>query len=263
VTNFICAEGTDYGANEFTVGSGGRFVTVQEMNENTSLPMCWAGFFQPQWLKNCKMHNLKFYNFDSAYFGNVKKKIIFRLSVNNFQNVEPIVNRPSDRWERLGIKLESFKQGRDIVVIPPDKKKCGALNLGSSDDWLNNVIENIKEYTDRPIRIRHRPLPRADRLIHDTFKDFIRENTFCVVGHSTNALVEAAMHDIPVISLGHSATASLYNYSLSDIEKSMPANKDHKQAWLNHLSYSQFNREELKSGYAWEIINHLPPNLAA
>ena len=71
------------------------------------------------------------------------------------------------------------------------------------------------------------------------------------------------MHDIPVISLGHSATASLYNYSLSDIEKSMPANKDHKQAWLNHLSYSQFNREELKSGYAWEIINHLPPNLAA
>jgi len=263
MTNFICVEGTDYGANEFTIGSGGRFVTVEEMSANTTMPMCWAGFFKPQWVEICKKYNLNFYNFDSAYFGNVKKKAIFRLSINNFQNTQPIVDRPIDRWEKLNIKLESFKQGGDIVVIPPDAKKCGALNLGSPDDWVNNVVRTIKEYTDRPIRIRNRPGPRADRLIHNTFIDFIRENTFCVVGHSTNALVEAAMCDIPVISLGHSATIGLYNKSLVDIEKSIPADKDLKQAWLNHLSYSQFTREELKSGYAWDIINHLPPYLLA
>ena len=57
------------------------------------------------------------------------------------------------------------------------------------------------------------------------------------------------------MALGHSATKSLYNYSLSDIEKLKPAYQDDKQAWLNHLSYSQFTREEMKSGYAWEIIN--------
>ena len=263
MTNFICVEGTDYGAAEFTTGSGGKFVTYEEMYANTSLPMCWAGFFKPLWLEICKKNNLKFYNFDSAYFGNQKKKTIFRLSINNFQNVNPIVHRPSDRWERLNIKLESFKQGSDIVVIPPDRKKCHALNLGKPEEWVADVIDEIKKYSDRPIRIRERPEPRADRLIHNTFKDFIKENTFCVVGHSTNALAEAAMCDIPVISLGHSATHSLYNYSLGDIEKLKPVGQDQKQAWLNHLSYSQFTREELKSGYAWEIINHLPPNLSA
>jgi hypothetical protein len=261
--NFICVEGTEYGATEFVNGSGGKFVSYEEMYANITLPMCWAGFFKPLWLEISKKNNLKFYNFDSGYFGNKKKKIIFRLSVNNFQNTDPIIDRPSDRWERLNIKLESFKQGSDIVVIPPDRKKMHALNLGKSEEWVANTIEEIKKYSDRPIRIRERPEPRADRLIHNTFKDFIKENTFCVVGHSTNALVEAAMCDIPVISLGHSATHSLYNYSLSDIEKLKPVDQDQKQAWLNHLSYSQFTREELKSGYAWEIINHLPPNLSA
>ena len=63
------------------------------------------------------------------------------------------------------------------------------------------------------------------------------------------------MHDIPVISLGHSATKSLYNYQLQDIEKIRPAYSSDKQAWLNHLAYSQFTREELLSGVAWQLID--------
>ena len=60
MTNFICVEGTDYGANEFTRGSGGKFVSYEEMCQNTTMPMCWAGFFRPQWLEICRKHNLKF-----------------------------------------------------------------------------------------------------------------------------------------------------------------------------------------------------------
>ena len=86
-------------------------------------------------------------------------------------------------------------------------------------------------------------------------KDFIKDDTFCVVGYSSNALVEAAMLGIPVISLGHSATKSLYTHQLEDIEKIKPAYQSDKQAWLNHLAYSQFTREELLSGLAWELIN--------
>jgi hypothetical protein len=253
--NFICVEGTDYGANEFTLGSGGKFVTKEEMYANTTLPMCWAGFFKPQWLEICKNHNLKFYNFDSGYFGNKKKKTIFRLSVNNFQNIAPIIDRPSDRWEQLDVDQSSFTQGAAIVVVPPDRKIIHALGLGSEDQWINETVLKIKNFTDREIKIRKRPEPRADRVISNTFKDFIKDNTFCVVGYSSNALVEAAMHDIPVISLGHSATKSLYSYQLEDIEKIKPAYPSDKQAWLNHLAYSQFTREELISGLAWELIN--------
>ncbi len=253
--NFICVEGTDYGASEFTKGTGGKFVTGEEMYANTTLPMCWAGFFKPQWLEICKKHNLRFYNLDSGYFGNKKKKTIFRLSVNNFQNVGPIIQRPADRWEKLSIELESFNQGGDIVIVPPDRKIVHTLQLGTVDLWVENVIAEIKKHSDRSIRIRHRPEPRGDRVVNNTFKDFIRDNTYCVVGYSSNALVEAAMFNIPVISLGHSATKSIYSNSLADIEKLKPADIDHKQAWLNHLSYSQFTREEFLSGMAKDFLS--------
>lgn len=253
--NFICVEGTDYGATEFTKGSGGKFVSYEEMYANTLLPMCWAGFFKPQWLEICQKNNLKFYNFDSAYFGNKKRKTIFRLSVNNFQNTDPIIDRPSDRWENLQIEQQSFKQGSSIIIVPPDRKIVHTLRLGSEDRWIEEIVLQLKNFTDRPIKIRKRPEPRADRMVSNTFKDFIKDDTFCVIGYSSNALVEAAMHDIPVISLGHSATKSLYNYQLEDIEKIKPAYLSDKQAWLNHLAYSQFTREELASGLAWEIIN--------
>jgi hypothetical protein len=255
MTNFVCVEGTDYGATEFTRGSGGKFVSYEEMHQNTTMPMCWAGFFKPQWLELCKNYNLKFYNLDSGYFGNKKRKTIFRLSVSNFQNVDPIIDRPSDRWEKLKIEIESFKQGSNIVIVPPDRKIVHTLGLGSEDQWINETVLKIKNFTDREIKIRKRPEPRADRIVSNTFKDFIKDDTFCVVGYSSNALVEAAMHDIPVISLGHSATKSLYTYQLQDIEKIKPAYHSDKQAWLNHLAYSQFTREELLSGVAWQIVN--------
>jgi hypothetical protein len=226
------------------------------MYANTTLPMCWAGFFKPQWLEICEKYKLTFYNFDGAYFGNKKTKTIFRLSVNNFQNVDPIIDRPSDRWEKLKIEIESFKQGSNIIIVPPDRKIVHTLGLGSEDQWIEETMVKIKSFTDRLIKIRKRPESRNDRIVSNTFKDFIKDDTFCVVGYFSNALVEAAMHDIPVISLGHSAVKSLYNYQLQDIEKIKPAYPSDKQAWLNHLAYSQFTREELLSGYAWKIINN-------
>jgi hypothetical protein len=255
MTNFICVDGTRYGANEFTLGSSGKFVSYEEMWQNTTMPMCWAGFFKPQWLEICNRHSLKFYNLDTGYFGNKKIKTIFRLSVNNFQNVNPIIDRPSDRWEQLNIDQSSFKQGSAIVVVPPDRKIVHTLGLGSEDQWIEETVLKIKNFTDREIKIRKRPEPRADRVVSNTFKDFIKDDTFCVVGYSSNALVEAAMHNIPVISLGHSATKSLYSYQLEDIEKIKPAYPSDKQAWLHHLAYSQFTREELLSGLAWNLIN--------
>lgn len=255
--NFICLSNTGYGADEFTIGSGGQFVdTWDDMYNNKTFPMCWAGFFKPQWLEICKKNNLIFYNFDSAYFGNKKTKKFFRLTVNGFQNTGKIKERSADRWESLQLRIENFIQGDNIVIVPPDRKICHTLQLGSVDEWLQKITQTIKTYTDRPIKVRMRPEPRSIRTTTDTFKDFIREDTHCVVGFSSNALVEAAMSGIPVISLGYSATKSLYDSQLSDIENVKPAESDKKQAWLNHLAYCQFNREELLSGYAWEIINH-------
>lgn len=256
MTNMVCVEGTGYGASELTSGSGGKFISYEEMYQNTMWPMCWAGFFKPQWVKICKANNLKFYNLDSGYFGNIKRKTNFRVSIDNFQNVDTIVDRPADRWEKLSMVQHSFTQGASIVIVPPDRKIVHTLELGSEDQWVEETVSRLQNFTDRSIRIRKRPEPRSDRMVSNTFKDFIKDDTFCVVGYSSNALVEAAMCDIPVIALGHSAVKSLYTVPLQNIENIIPANAHVKQAWLNHLSYCQFTREELLNGLAWHLINN-------
>ena len=253
--NFISIENSEYGVLEFTQGSGGKFVSKEEFVNNTAIPMCWAGAFQKEYYDICKRNNLKFYNFDSGYFGNRKTKIWLRITVNNFQNTNEIINRPSDRWNHLGIVLDDFKQGKKIVIVPPDRKIAGMQKLGTSEEWTRKIIQEIKKYSDREILIRNRPVKRTTRLLTDTFKNFIRDETWCVVGYSSNALVEAAMNNIPVIALGNSATNSLYKTPISKIESIKPADKLIRQQWLNHLSYCQFTRDELQSGLAWKLLN--------
>ena len=33
MSNFVCVEGTDYGASEFTLGSGGKFVKYEQIGK--------------------------------------------------------------------------------------------------------------------------------------------------------------------------------------------------------------------------------------
>jgi hypothetical protein len=60
---------------------------------------------------------------------------------------------------------------------------------------------------------------------------------------------------IPVISLGHSATKSLMNYNLKDIEQVPNVEDQLRDRWLCHLSYKQFTHEELLNGTAWSLLS--------
>ena len=253
--NFLCIGGDKYGCDAFTNGSNGKIVTVEQaLNSDPNIPLCWAGAYKELLYHHCLEKKRTFFNLDTGYFGNTKRKDIVRVSINNFQNCDPVKSRPSDRWDSLNIPTGSISRGSSIVVVPPDPKKLKALRLGTEEEWVAAVLSNIKKYTDRPIRVRYRPTSRRDRMGDDSFLTYI-DNTWCVVGHSSNALVEAAIHDIPVISLGYSATKSLYTTPLSDIESIKPVDQELKQDWLNHLAYSQFHKDELLSGKAWELLS--------
>jgi dipeptidyl aminopeptidase/acylaminoacyl peptidase len=260
--NFLCVGGDKYGCNAFTEGSNGKIATVTEaLESDSSIPLCWAGSHKKLLVDHCIDNSRKFYNLDSGYFGNKKTKNFVRISVNEYQNTKTIVPRPQDRWDSLAIEDTCLKQGSTIVLVPPDTKKVHLLNLESQEQWIENTVNLIKQYSDRQIRIRQRPASRVDRVEFNTFKDFVNENTHCVVGHSSNALVEAAMWGIPVIALGPSATQSLYSSDITSIENIKPVDQELKQAWLNHLAYSQFHKDELLSGKAWELLASEPSSI--
>lgn len=251
--NFLCLTGAHYGCDLFASGSNGKFVDLETALSTVSIPLCWAGSHQLHVHKHCIENHRKFYNLDNAYFGNAKKKEIIRVSVDALQDPGPLVDRSGDRLDNFKIQIENFKRGSSIVIVPPDRKIMHALRL--SPDWIENLQHQIKKYTDRPIRIRTRPPSRRDRIKSDTFKEFVEHDTYLVIGYSSNALVEAIILGIPVISLGHSATKSFSNYDLADIENIPDIDNERRRAWLRHLSYKQFTREELSNGTAWRLLH--------
>jgi hypothetical protein len=258
VLNFICVErsGNDYGVSDFCRGSCGAFVDPEAMLLDTVHDRAWAGFYKRTWEEACVGLGVNFYNTDSAYFGDSgKHKTLFRLSVNSYQNLNSIVSRPLDRLQRLTVDTTVIPRGSSIVLVPPDAKTCHRLDLGSVDGWIEGTRAQIAHYTDRPIRVRYRPPHRCDRLRWNSFVDYLREDAWAVVGYSSVALVEAARHSIPVVALGNSAVRSLYSGGLETLEDTAPADQDHLVAWLAHLSYSQFTRQELASGFAWAVIS--------
>lgn len=253
--NFLTVGGDKYGAKSFTIGSNGKIVSVQEALDNISLPLCWAGNYKITLLNHCQKNNLKFYNLDTGYFGNFKRKEYKRISINAFQDLTNIQQRPDDRLERCILQINDFKRGTDVVILPPDSKKAHTLGI-DVEKWIDDLVKEIKIYTDRPIRVRQRPLERADRIEFDTFTGFIAKNTNCVIGYSTNALVESIICGIPVIAIGPSATKSYSNHNLSQIDNLPNIDREKRYSWLCHLSYKQFTEEEMLSGLAWDLLCH-------
>ena len=69
------------------------------------------------------------------------------------------------------------------------------------------------------------------------------------------AATEALFFGKPAIALAPNAAQALCNNKLSDVEHLNCPSLDEVHAFACHLSYCQFTPNELRSGYAWSIVN--------
>jgi hypothetical protein len=59
----------------------------------------------------------------------------------------------------------------------------------------------------------------------------------------------------PAITLGPNAAGVVCSNTLAEIENPRIPTYDERNAWLRHLSYSQFTFDEMSNGTAWRILN--------
>ena len=243
-------------AESFVLGAGGKIVSVDEAFANKEIPVAFFG------VGHAKLHNiivsnkLDFYFLDTGYLGNVKTKLYKRITKNKLNNTQNIIERPSDRLEKLSIDRTSYSRGNKILIIPPDQKVLNCFeNTLNTSSWIQQTIESIKHHTDREIVVRERNRNRTERMIHDKFSDALQDNVHACVVWSSNCAVESVLHNIPVISLGPTATTKVSPFELNQIDNVPNLNQDLVENWLRHLSYCQFTDSEMLSGFAWNLIN--------
>jgi hypothetical protein len=240
---------------DFSKGCGAVFSDIDEIKNNTQYPMIFSGVTTRTVPAVAKKHKLDFYYIDTGYFGNIKLKNYLRVTKNAFQNCYPIIERPRDRLERLTIDLTPYKRGNQILLVPPDGKVCLGYGLPDPDVWIKRTVKLIQKYTDRPIVIRTRPTNRTTRLVSNTFANALQDDVHAVVTYTSNCSVESVLHNIPVINLGPSAAVQASPFNIKQIDSVPDIDLDIKEAWLRHLSYGQFTKDEMLSGFAWATVS--------
>ena len=162
-----------------------------------------------------------------------------------------ILNAPDDRFKKLNITVRDWRTNGDHILVCPSSP---ALEQHYGDhNWLGGTLEMLKQHTDRPIRVRHKPRangtsgPRAATI---PFEEDCK-NAWAVVTHSSIAGVEAAVLGIPVFCRSSSPCNPIAKQALSDIED--PAKQD-RSGWLNSLAYYQYTEAEIAAGLYKEIL---------
>lgn len=240
--------------HRFAQGCNGVNVSLESARlRPVTDPWCLRGMKFSAAIQECWETNRTLYYIDNGYFGNPLSKIWFRIIKNHSHDIRPIIERDRSRLDRCEIKLKKFTTGKKILLAPPSAKSFTLWNM-DADQWVNDTVKEIKKYTDRPIEIRMKR-PRAERFKDDTIEESLDNDVHCLVTYNSVAACEAVMLGKPAITLGPNAAGVVCSNSLEDIENPHIPSYDEREAWLRHLSYSQFTFDEMSNGTAWRILN--------
>ena len=253
----LSKNGTDVFINAFARGGG--YPIVQEVDYDDPNPIIFRSVAKRDLINYRLENNLPFYYMDSGYFGNYKseinpdgKKLWVRIVKNGLQH-DKIRDCNSTRFDQLQIPIrKQNRYGKHILLVLPSEKPCKFYNI-ELDEWTEQTIETIKKYTDRPIKVRHKPMLRSERQRNTIFQDL--KNAHAMVTLQSIAAVEAVVSGVAAFTLAPTAADPVCDKDLSKLENPTLYHISKIQTWANHLAYGQFHFKELQSGYAHSIIN--------
>ena len=240
------------------IGWPGAVLSDWASQENTNVPLIIRGLGggSRKAIKHCWETKRQFYAIDTGYFGNGKSKSKgwHRITKNALQFTGEMIDRPSDRLKRIGYSYQRFTPGRKIMICPPSEKVMLLWGQPEPEVWVENVIQELKQHTSRPIEVRLKP-NRTERISTKSMEEALQDDIHCLVTYNSIAATEALMNGKPAIALGPNAASALCNSDLSEVENLNLPSKDDMMTFMKHLSYCQFTKQEMMNGVAWNIVN--------
>jgi len=242
--------------DRFAEGCDGALVSSQEaLLTPVEHPFGIRGMKFTAVVNQCWQTGRTFYYIDNGYVGNVGRKVYFRIIKDHVHDIRTIIERPRDRLDQCPFTLKKFTPGSKILVAPPSEKSFSLWAI-DQQQWIDETVAEIKQHTDRPIEIRLKRT-RDDRMRENTMEQALADDVHCLVTYNSVAACEAIMLGKPAITLGPNAAGALSSHTLAEIEDPRIPTEDEREAWLRHLSYSQFTFTEMSDGTAWRILtNH-------
>jgi hypothetical protein len=261
---FLSKGNQDDYINLFAHGCGEKPIDPDNFTfEESDNPLVLRGILKKKIMKQCLKEGRTFYYMDTGYFGNEKTssnpngwKYWHRIVKNDLQHGE-IINRPDDRFRQFKKTFQPWKKdGRKILIAKPDEKPCRYYGI-DLNQWVEDTVKTIQQYTDRPVVVRERAPQRIDRITTNTLQQALDDDVFALVTFNSVAAVESIFHGIPAFTLAPANAASpVALQDLSKINEPYYPDSDKLYAWGCHLAYGQFHVSELKNGKAKEMLEN-------
>lgn len=203
--------------------------------------------------------------FHPAHYNRYSMDGVFPTTGNYFQDsVDP------NRWQQiskdLNLSLKDWRTTGDHILLACQRNGGWSMAGYSVVDWVKNIVNEIRKYSDRPIIVRGHPgdrnankylaqqgvdwtLSKNEKIVQD-FK-----NAWATVTYNSSPGVASAIEGIPVFVTDSNPQLSqayaVANTHLSQIEN--PQIFDRKE-WIEKLSMCHWKFEELSNGSAWKHI---------
>lgn len=184
-------------------------------------------------------------------------------------------NPDPSRWQAIqhsfNIRLKPYRENGNHVLIC--LQRDGGWSMGNINvvDWAIQVIQTIRQSSQRPIRIRPHPGDRQasrhcerikiqcaalgirDIEISSPTANLLNDLKHCwaVVNHNSSPTVGAAIEGFPIFvtDLDRSQCREIANTDLSRIED--PILHD-RESWVQRISQFHWNHNELRNGQCWQ-----------
>ncbi len=174
------------------------------------------------------------------------------------------------RWQKisrnLNLSLRPYRTVGNHILLCLQRNGGWSMKGLNSITWLENTINTIKQYTDRPIVVRAHPgdkktrgflklhhknviLSSKERLLDDL------SNAWATVVYNSSPSVASLIMGVPAFLTDpmpeHSQSFGVANLDISKIESPLLLDR---QQWVERISMCHWNFNELKSGEAWTFF---------
>ena len=172
------------------------------------------------------------------------------------------------RWQsisnRLNIELKNYRTTGDHILVCLQRVDGWSMCGLSVQEWLDNTINEIRKYSSRPIIVRKHPGDRRQDHLQFSNQYTISatpkladdlQNCWATVTYNSSPGIASLIYGVPVFVTDtepkQSQTWPACNTDLKLIDN--PIMHD-RTDWINKISQSHWNDDEVASGQAWTFI---------
>lgn len=254
-----------------------RRVTLSDRYEKCQAPIIW-GAWDTKEIIDCRTsvvhkHKGNFLHLDTPLLGVRHPNTIrhIRVGLNSWLGDYNNDNVTPARWNKLSkelnLQLKPFKPKGESILIACERTNAYVSRYEQKvEDWVDDVIYEIRKYSDRKIVVRAKPTgPRLtlkkkyENVVVENDKRMLEVgdiNYWAVVARTSGIATKSVLDGVPTYSTyKDNHVYDIVEHSFENIENPVEPNLS---GWLSKIAYTTWTFEELRDGTMW---NHFKERL--